>query len=84
VRALRQVAFHSKAFLFFVVLECFSEKPARALATAIGMKLVIGKGRERNRKEMGMGMGKGERGKERKKRRLPKNFLRRRKLYNLG
>ena len=46
VRALRQVAFHSKKPFVFVVLECFSEKPASALATAIGMKLVIGKGRE--------------------------------------
>jgi hypothetical protein len=59
VRALRQVAFHSKKPFVFVVLECFSEKPASALATAIGMKLVIGKGGKRKRRK--------RTGKERKK-----------------
>jgi hypothetical protein len=63
-----------KAFLFFVVLECFSEKPARALATAIGMKLVIGKGREGKRNGNGKGKGTG----------VPRIFLWRKNLYNFG
>ena len=75
VRTLRQVAFHSKKPFVFVVLECFSEKPASALATAIGMKLVIGKGRETEKaKEDRKGKEKG----------VSQKFLWRKKLYNFG